>query len=432
MTRPLIPVPEGRVLNASFRSALAALGQRSPVVLDVSADIRFHLLQRYLEMSIRSSRLAALSFAIFLLGLGHGAPWWPRIAAVAGLAVAMQWRARLARRLLDGLDPQAPVSSLTHDLLLLTTAVVWGVTPFLLLHEIPDVNLFGILYGALIPIAVVCIGYIAALPAAVLAVACGTLPLVVFMWAQQTLVLAVMGVATTMFAVTMLARAAANHATLLRALVAERDNAKLVHELQGFRASLESENATLGTSLRHASEAANHDALTGLFNRRHLDVLGQSLAGAAGAQRELITLCVIDVDHFKRINDRHGHATGDAVLRAVAQRLGSGLREGDCLARYGGEEFVAVLWRCDAGRGRRVAEALRHNIAGTEVGVEGGGVVSVTVSIGVAQWRADETFELVMRRADQALYCAKQTGRDRVEVDVDDDPATGLVPSSVH
>jgi diguanylate cyclase (GGDEF)-like protein len=406
-------------LNSTLRSVLSALRHGSPVVLDVSPDIRYRLLQRYFDMSIRSSRLSALAFAIFLFGLAHGAPLWPRVAAVAALALAMHWRAGFAQRLLARLDPADPKSHRGHDLLVLATAVVWGAAPFMLLHHIPDLNLFGILYGALIPLAVICIGYIAALPAALLAVGAGALPLVVFMLLQQTLVLTVMGVATVMFAATMLARAATNHVTLLRALVAERDNAQLVLELQVYRASLETENAALGNSLRDASQAANHDPLTGLFNRRHLDAMAASLATQVSEQREPVTVCVVDVDHFKQINDRHGHLVGDAVLRAVAQMLGTRLRDGDCLARYGGEEFVAVLRRCDVNRGRRVAEALRHNVASAEFETASG-IVLVTISVGVAQWAAHELLDDVIARADRALYGAKQSGRDRVEIDPKD------------
>ena len=406
-------------MKSSLRSALDALRHGSPVVRDVSPDIRHRLLQRYLDMSIRSSRLSALAFAIFLFGLAHGAPLWPRVAAVVGLALAMQWRAMFAQRLLARLDPADPKSHLGHDLLVLATALVWGSAPFLLVHRIPDVNLFGILYGALIPLAVICIGYIAALPAALLAVAAGTLPLVIFMLLQQTLVLTVMAVATVMFAATMLARAATNHVTLVRALVAERDNAQLVFELQAYRASLETENAALGNSLRDASQAASRDPLTGLYNRRHLDAMAPTLVAQVSEQLEPVTICVVDVDHFKQINDRHGHLVGDAVLRAVAQMLGTRLRDGDCLARFGGEEFVAVLRRCDVNRGRRVAEALRHNVASAEFETVNGAVL-VTISVGVAQWAAQESLEDVIARADRALYGAKQSGRDRVEIDPKD------------
>jgi diguanylate cyclase (GGDEF)-like protein len=134
---------------------------------------------------------------------------------------------------------------------------------------------------------------------------------------------------------------------------------------------------------------------------------------------EDVTLLIVDIDHFKRVNDVHGHPVGDQVLRAVAQLLGARLRDHDCLARYGGEEFVIVLRRCGVQRGLRVAEALRHNVASAEIDTDDG-IVPVTVSIGVAQWGAGEQLDGVIQRADRTLYRAKQSGRDRVEVDADD------------
>jgi diguanylate cyclase len=125
---------------------------------------------------------------------------------------------------------------------------------------------------------------------------------------------------------------------------------------------------------------------------------------------------MIDVDHFKQVNDRYGHPVGDDVLRAVGALLGARLRDGDCLARIGGEEFMAVLRDCDVGRGRRVAESLRHNVAASHIRT-GAGDVPITVSLGVAQWAAGESFDEVVERADRALYEAKNGGRDRVEID---------------
>ena len=124
---------------------------------------------------------------------------------------------------------------------------------------------------------------------------------------------------------------------------------------------------------------------------------------------------MVDVDRFKRVNDSHGHPVGDEVLRSVAGLLGTRLRDGDCLARYGGEEFLVILRRCHISRGRRVAEALRQNVAQAQIATHAG-AVPVTVSLGVAQWAADESFDDVVQRADRALYDAKQGGRDRVEV----------------
>ena len=401
-------------MKFSARAVSNALRHRSPIVLNVPADIRCLLLQGYLEMSIRSSRLTALSFAIFMFGFAYQAPLWPRVGAVLGLAALMAVRARLAQRVLRQVDPADPRSNPLHDALVVFTPLAWAAAPYLLRDHIAEANLHGILYGALIPLTVVCIGYIAALPICILTVVCGAVPLVVFKLWQQTVVLGVMGVATAMCILTLLARAASGHDTLLRALIAERRNALLVRELEGYRSALETENATLDSSLRDAAWAAVRDPLTGLFNRRHIQAFVRPLGELVRDGQEDVTLCMIDIDHFKQVNDAHGHPVGDEVLREVGALLGARLREGDCLARIGGEEFIAVLRNCDLNRARRVAESLRHNVAGARIATDAG-EVPVTVSLGVAQWVADESFEAVSERADRALYDAKHGGRDRVE-----------------
>jgi diguanylate cyclase len=240
-----------------------------------------------------------------------------------------------------------------------------------------------------------------------------------FSLARGTFIDMMMALGAVMFGAALQSRLRVSHRTLLEALAAQRENAILLEELDGYRRQLEHENAVLGDSLRDASQAANRDALTGLYNRRYLAAFAQPLAGLVLDGQEAVTICLIDVDHFKRINDSWGHLVGDRVLRAMAQLLTSRLRDVDCLVRYGGEEFVAVLRRCDVHRGRRVAESLRHNVATAEV-VAAEGVVPVTVSIGVAQWAPGEQLDEVIRRADRTLYAAKLAGRDRVEVDAND------------
>ncbi|MEP6874902.1 MAG: diguanylate cyclase [Burkholderiales bacterium] len=417
----------------STRPVPNALRHGSPIVLDVPADVRYLLLQRYLEMSARTSRLTVVSFAVFLFGFAYQAPLWPRVAVLVGLTAAMVLRAVLAKRVQQRMDSADPTSDRLHDALVVATPLAWSAAPYLLQPYIAEPNLYGILYGALIPLTVTCIGYIAALPICILAVACGAVPLVVFMLLQHGVVPSVMALATTMCITTLLARAAHGHGTLLRALVAERKNALLVRELEGFRKALETENATLDSSLRDAAWAATRDPLTGLFNRRHLDGVVQPLAELVRGGQEEVTLCMIDVDHFKQVNDAHGHRVGDEVLRAVGGLLEARLREGDCLARIGGEEFLAVLRNCDLNRGRRVAESLRHNVAASRIATEAG-EVPVTVSLGVSQWTADEHFDTVVERADRALYDAKHGGRDRVEFHAIEAAAAPelLLPGRLH
>jgi diguanylate cyclase (GGDEF)-like protein len=123
-----------------------------------------------------------------------------------------------------------------------------------------------------------------------------------------------------------------------------------------------------------------------------------------------------DVDHFKSINDRYGHAVGDEVLRHVAHTVRAHLRDADALGRIGGEEFLVVLDSADLEQARAVAERLRQAVSGTSV-LTGNRSITVTISLGVAQSHAgEEDWATVIGRADEGLYAAKRTGRDRVIV----------------
>lgn len=162
------------------------------------------------------------------------------------------------------------------------------------------------------------------------------------------------------------------------------------------------------------------DALTAVGNRRYFDQrLQEELARAQRASAPLSCL-FIDIDHFKHINDRHGHATGDAVLQTIAQRIRSELRGADVVARIGGEEFAVLLPQAGADRAAEVAERIRQFIAGTPVAT-GSMVVtlSISVSIGVAtlvnpQRGSKADAQALLRHADAALYEAKRSGRNRV------------------
>jgi two-component system, cell cycle response regulator len=159
-------------------------------------------------------------------------------------------------------------------------------------------------------------------------------------------------------------------------------------------------------------ELARTDVLTGLANRRHADdVLRATIAGARRHGRD-VSVILVDIDRFKSVNDRHGHAVGDAVLRAVAARLAAGLREEDTASRWGGEEFLLVL--PDAPDAGVIAERLRATLAADPVHTGDGHCVAVTASFGWAAWSAGETADTLVARADTALYAAKDGGRDRV------------------
>jgi two-component system cell cycle response regulator len=154
------------------------------------------------------------------------------------------------------------------------------------------------------------------------------------------------------------------------------------------------------------------DPLTGLANRRFiLTQLGSFVSGTRRHGRPL-SIAIIDIDHFKAVNDEHGHQAGDRVLVAVTGALRNHMRAEDHLGRLGGEEFLAVLPDSDEDAAAAAAERMREEVAATAIEHEGARL-GVTVSLGVATWEPDEPPELLMRRADAALYAAKDAGRDR-------------------
>jgi two-component system, cell cycle response regulator len=155
------------------------------------------------------------------------------------------------------------------------------------------------------------------------------------------------------------------------------------------------------------------DMLTGLYNRRHLDEhLRRTISSARRHNREVGVL-LADIDHFKRVNDHHGHLAGDAVLKEVAARLLRTVRTEDALGRWGGEEFIAVLSDTPAESIAVIAERMRQAIAATPFTLGDGTRIPVTVSIGHASGCDDA--ETLVHRADDALYGAKAAGRNRVE-----------------
>jgi diguanylate cyclase (GGDEF)-like protein len=162
---------------------------------------------------------------------------------------------------------------------------------------------------------------------------------------------------------------------------------------------------------------AMQDELTGLTNRRSiLDALEQQLAMARRSGQSL-SLLMLDLDHFKRVNDSFGHLAGDAVLRQVAAGVGSRLRAQDIAGRYGGEEFLVILPGTTVDGAVQLAEELRKSIAADRIETGDGRAITITISIGVSGGvpAPDQRVEDLIGASDQALYRAKENGRDRVE-----------------
>ena len=158
---------------------------------------------------------------------------------------------------------------------------------------------------------------------------------------------------------------------------------------------------------------AERDVLTGVANRRTL--LNQVQAQMIGAGPEELCFAYLDIDHFKRVNDTHGHAVGDAVLIGFADTLAAGLRRADVLGRLGGEEFGVCMPRIRLPEARALAERLRGAIAATPFATPAG-PLPVTCSLGLTMARRGDSLSDLLARADEALYAAKHGGRNRVVV----------------
>jgi diguanylate cyclase (GGDEF)-like protein len=177
---------------------------------------------------------------------------------------------------------------------------------------------------------------------------------------------------------------------------------------------LEREHLALQHLLQDTDRAARQDALTGLANRRHAEEVLAQLNQQAALLQQPLALAMLDLDHFKRVNDEHGHATGDAVLRALAHLMQQQLRDADLLARWGGEEFLVAFSTSQADVALGVLERLRSAVA-SEDWSRLGAEQAVTVSIGLAIAKVSaEGWEAQLARADQALYAAKAQGRNRI------------------
>ncbi len=203
-----------------------------------------------------------------------------------------------------------------------------------------------------------------------------------------------------------------------RPYVYEEEDEQLLGMLAN-QAAIALENALLFARMR---EMAIRDALTGAFNRHYLfRRASYELARAQRYQRPL-GIIMLDVDHFKKINDTYGHGIGDQVLRAIATTCRSALRKSDILGRYGGEEFVILLPETAIETTRHVAYRLRAIIEAQSIATDAG-QISTTVSIGITAYLpTDESLETIFRRADQALYKAKNRGRNQVCQILRDEP----------
>ncbi len=174
----------------------------------------------------------------------------------------------------------------------------------------------------------------------------------------------------------------------------------------------------LGEILRESIQLAVVDSLTGLNNRRYLESHLAAWIETAAEQNRPLSLMILDIDHFKAVNDTYGHEAGDEVLRIFASRIKAVVRTVDMLCRLGGEEFIIVMPETRIDVAAKVAERIRDSVNATLFPIEKGlRAIPITVSIGIADRRNDREADALLKRADRALYRSKHDGRNRVSAD---------------
>ena len=206
----------------------------------------------------------------------------------------------------------------------------------------------------------------------------------------------------------------------LHTLQLDDARALLEHDAKNSRQEAgESPTAYLQRMLDGLCELSLKDPLTGLGNRRHFRSVLERSIEAVARSGDSVLLLLLDIDHFKTINDTHGHLAGDQVLQAIAGCLAGCVRPMDTVARYGGEEFAVILPKCRPLFGRAVAERIRQTVESLPIAVAPLLSVQVTLSIGGAyapEW-VRSTADLWLERADQQLYRAKSEGRNRISLE---------------
>lgn len=210
----------------------------------------------------------------------------------------------------------------------------------------------------------------------------------------------------------------------------EQSSSELSRQLEKAK----QEGNELRQKLEEAEREATRDVLTGLYNRKYFNKAIQALQDHYKKEGAPFTVIMMDIDHFKKINDTHGHKVGDSVIEFMGQTITGSVKGRDVPARYGGEEFIILLPATPFVGTCKLAESLRQQISSkalkvtktqTTIGV-------VTVSCGVAEMREDDTVDTVVDRADKALYLAKRSGRNRVmtEKDLPAEPVTEKASAS--
>jgi len=177
-------------------------------------------------------------------------------------------------------------------------------------------------------------------------------------------------------------------------------------------------NIAISYYQKRLEKMATIDSLTETYNRYAFETLFSQIIRELQREHEPVSIVLFDLDLFKDVNDKYGHLAGDSVIRGVAGVVQDSIRDSDVLCRWGGEEFIIILQRCGIQDAWVKAEQIRNAIKDATFRYEGRDI-SVTISIGIAEYRHNDTKDTILSRADRALYRAKENGRDRTEKESD-------------
>ncbi len=297
----------------------------------------------------------------------------------------------------------------------------WGLVGMVLYHALPDLTYHAILLlfiGAMA--AVVLVAYAVMPLAYFLFVIPMCAPVLVLLLGEDDAVSRMLALALIAYVVVMTIYMWQACVSIRRSFRLRYENQALLDHLIAAREETEQANNELRHANEELSEAlgrirqlAAHDDLTGLPNRRYLMTALENERARCERAGESFSVCIIDIDHFKRVNDTHGHISGDSVLQAFAACGLRNVRDADVFGRFGGEEFLLILPGTPREAATQLVERLRVKVARHDFGVTS---VSerLTISAGVAEYRPGEPLSELLGRTDQALYRAKREGRDRV------------------
>lgn len=194
-----------------------------------------------------------------------------------------------------------------------------------------------------------------------------------------------------------------------------RQNAEMEKRIEERTESLQTANDALNAANNRLHQLASMDFLTGITNRRYFYENAERILQRCRLEQSTVSVIMFDLDHFKKINDRYGHETGDGVLKSVTAPVVNTLRPLDVFSRTGGEEFLVLLPSVCIEEATRIAERIRHGLEIAEINV-GEIRISVTASLGVAQWDGNESLQQLISRVDEAMYEAKHAGKNCVRV----------------